>query len=1151
MSVYLGVCAHCGVGKNSPHFRSRPSGRAFEVSDFVLVDSNGLKLPFFENNSSNDRICNVCYRNNLRARGPSLQTPVRPPKKRARTDIPDKPDASTPLQRSNSSTSSVLVVTPKPRNTKRRSICDILQSEDVEMSPSKESSVPRMPGRSESAHRQAEEAAASLPSQVLVSSGWLVTQIMTSPCSNIIDGRICGGKLKPAWNDTKGRNLLLNFGCSSCKAFTCCKVPKKDTARVESDDSVGNFLCSDVLEVLMNFLSGGTEKSYCVARSHDPRRVRRSTYYSIQKLLCSVLEEAKEKSLSDLRKSMLADFESGQRHSWEAALNGAWSHAGWTARQHTFQIRDVHSNRVVCSIVLAKSHYYYTKEEVGGEVVATPVYEGNYIGSSRAMENEAFLMALEQLRADGLLRYLNVIVADGDLGVMATLQGTNDTKHIRLAGDPGHAKKNFFKAMKTVFGAQGKYKGLPYRISNFWMRCVKRAEKVAHGHTQEAADIRYLEFTRLWGYALKHYTSKECLSSCPCNEFFAGKLANQDIDDQDIDAAEGLHDVLENLVENLNNMIDDEEVVLVPECLIGDEDPPDGAKMRYTKKQYLDNSKPKEQLMIRQLEYLMGAAEKTASQVLWALNTCMSENSNSRRLRFCRKDRFFFASYIARSCLSTLLENLGYKNTYELLSEALGLKLSDGVLGAMEKLEQDSKYHSERKKSAKYNLDQQNGKLWKIAHNEDIKEEALEKRKAKVAARKASTYQTAESDGVQPYLGISKGRKNQEELAKLYDKELANRCSMCGKFYSKNGRHTRCSGEMKEAKLKTNKRQEGLKKKFEIGKAHQCENCGMYYSGSHKRCPKRKQKPSDDEGGTLANVSELNEVATVPEVTPFERSSSEDSSKFSDRNVRKRVRFSPSVHDDEQDNADEGEDIDEGEALDEDEALLRGVLFPTEDDIKNRQMDKQELNVLETPNTWTEATTLTYYAFLLQRQALGMENGFISALVYGPQLLLESYQKSVRALKDLLEKVFPHHVIIMLLTRSGNHFFVADLNIGGNSVTIYDSLSRDTLDSKEVRKNYSSRALEALYTYVFGMNCATLTWAMAQNMPQQSNSSDCGIFAMEVARSLVATYKTNEEQGLVLKNDGYSKLKPQNVMKYRRRLRRELQTNVVDLNERP
>lgn len=194
----------------------------------------------------------------------------------------------------------------------------------------------------------------------------------------------------------------------------------------------------------------------------------------------------------------------------------------------------------------------------------------------------------------------------------------------------------------------------------------------------------------------------------------------------------------------------------------------------------------------------------------------------------------------------------------------------------------------------------------------------------------------------------------------MFEKELANRCSLCGKFYAKTGRHTRCS-----VKPKTSKRQEELKRKFEKGEAQQCKKCGLYFSGRHNRGSGTNRKQSE-ESGTMGNGSELNEAGTVPEVIPVENASSEYSSDILDalgNNVRKKVHFSPSVHD--EDPLDAG-NSNQAEQMDEVEALIRGLLFPTDDDIQGLHVDAKELEILEAPETWTESTTLSCFACLLQ-----------------------------------------------------------------------------------------------------------------------------------------------------------------------------------------
>ena len=59
--------------------------------------------------------------------------------------------------------------------------------------------------------------------------------------------------------------------------------------------------------------------------------------------------------------------------------------------------------------------------------------------------------------------------------------------------------------------------------------------------------------------------------------------------------------------------------------------------------------------------------------VLWAMNTCFAENSHFRRLKFLRKDRFYYNSYEARSVLSGMCENLNQIDVIMLVYAQFGL----------------------------------------------------------------------------------------------------------------------------------------------------------------------------------------------------------------------------------------------------------------------------------------------------------------------------------------------------------------------------------------------------------------------------------------------------------------------------------------------
>jgi hypothetical protein len=850
MSIYKGHCAQCGVGRMHSNFKSRPTGRQFDVAKWKLKDISGRKLRYFTLDKRNDRVCNVCFVSNGKLQQPkqdavAMSPTVQPPPRKRRLDLAEAFISQSPASPKPSTTPTI--TTPpsitrieNPRSSRRRKIPRVDDSNIDESIPI---SIPRMPGRSEAAHIVAQEFAAQLPDSITLSSRSWMSSIMSFPCVNEKFGIVCGGHLDPFDFNMSRQKIEVKFVCRKCKAASCFFAYPAGEQKLEyvgPDEKKHKVKEDDMRTVLKILLSGSTQQQYSIMQAGESDKVPKSTFYTIQKVICSVIVRITEDALEEERQSMRREFESGSRTEWQAVCNGAWSHRGWTARHHTFQIRDHAQQTVVCSIVLTKSHYVYEKAGVGEPVVATLVYEGNYVGSSRAMENEAFETALKQLREAGLLKYLKVIVADGDLGIDSMLKKSDDTKHIRIAGDPGHGKKNFFKAMKDVCGASGPYMSFPYRISNFWMRCVKRAEKIVAGHSVEVLTQRQQEFEKLWKHALSHYSRKECPRSCPCNEFYQDGETDQDEFDEMAREAERLLDACENAEQ-------DEMEVVVPEILIGESEKSANGKRRFVPKKFLNNTKPKEKQLLEQLTTLVDVARQNASYVLWALNTCAAEGSNFRRLVFCRKDRFFYASYTARSCLSTLVENYGLEETYKKLTSALDFSESDTDLRVCHDLaKEDEKrtWHSKRKKSVTYNEAQKNAKMWKAGHNFDVKDAAQEKNKLK-----RSSYKTSQSDGVQVYdmFRRKRGRQSQEQLRELFEKNMSNQCRQCGKFYTRNGRHNACSGVWKEHSVASqgeagmqngSQRQDALKIAFEEGDAQQCSRCHLYYKRSHKQCRK-------------------------------------------------------------------------------------------------------------------------------------------------------------------------------------------------------------------------------------------------------------------------------------------------------------------------
>lgn len=1117
MSRYEGLCAQCGVGRNDKNFASRPQGRELKESEWLLEDARGQRLPFFFKDESNNRVCDACYLRNWkckqRPRAKVMATPA-PPRKR----LVDVVTPVTPVH--HSSVSSVASVTPlsvsivkKPRSTKQRCLPVLEQSHshsDFDLPPS----TPRMPGRSEAAHQLAQTFAADLPGVISFSALSWVSVIMASPCSRMIRGSICGGHLNPFAKSVSRNKVSLSFVCALCGASSTFVGHVSTGAAVEleclgANDEKVKVRFDDLRTVLKVLLSGATQQQYSIMNSGDASRVPKSTFYTTQRLICPAVVRVLEESLLQVRVQMAEDFQNGVRAEWHAVVNGAWSHRGWVARHHTFQVRDHDTGLVVCSVVLVKSHYVYSKSGVGEDVVATAVFEGNYVGSSRAMENEALEIALGQLREAGLLPFLRTVAADGDLGIDIVLRQGEDTKHIRVAGDPGHAKKNFFKAMKTVCGETGKYMAFPYRISNFWMRCIKRAEKEVKGHTPEAVARRKEVFEELWKDALPHYCRKQCPVSCPCNEFYQLDVPESQLLESTAAALE--------LMEAASNAEGDELDVIVPEVIRGEEGGTavsSNAKVRFAEKLILSTGNAKEKQLISQLEVLMQTASENASFVLWALNTCAAEGANNRRLVFCRKDRFFYASYTARSCLSTLVDNYGLEETYKRLTAALKFPSNvadDAVARDLAVLDEGRKWHAKRKKSVAFNEAQKNAKMWKASHNVEVREAAADKNKRKKA--KASTYKTSKSDGPQLFDAFrrTRGQRSQKDLRELHGKGLASQCQFCGKFYALKGKHNSCSGVWKEHGLPKEKKAASRKGR------------------SRKRV---EQRVSDD------SFEEEKEGAA----------DAEESRPTPAKKGRKKKELSPDIEDLEENKADEQFE------WDVEELMLRSLVIPSNEDVEAMQVDEDELKNV-TSSKVVEAAQVSMFVSLLQHQVCvpKEEMNCFPVFFFGPVLFNSFREREAQAVKDLFKDFFPAKVLCIVMNARSDHFVVLEASWFESQIVLYDSLLSDKALEGSVsaedyfRSKFNMSVAQRFFT-ALDMDFSSRKWLFAQEMPQQNNGVDCGIFAMEILRihARASVCEDLQEKARMLAE--YKQIVPTKTRKYRARIAEELQTKKIDIH---
>jgi hypothetical protein len=115
---------------------------------------------------------------------------------------------------------------------------------------------------------------------------------------------------------------------------------------------------------------------------------------------------------------------------------------------------------------------------------------------------------------------LETLALDGDSALPGLLAARPDAQHLMRAGDPGHLKKNFIRALKKLFGQKKVFKGMGEKFGRFYMWSAKNAIALFPGNflDPQVRENRRTEFKKRFGHCLDHYTNKECLPTCPCHE---------------------------------------------------------------------------------------------------------------------------------------------------------------------------------------------------------------------------------------------------------------------------------------------------------------------------------------------------------------------------------------------------------------------------------------------------------------------------------------------------------------------------------------------------------------------------------------------------------------------------------------------------------
>jgi hypothetical protein len=323
--------------------------------------------------------------------------------------------------------------------------------------------------------------------------------------------------------------------------------------------------------------------------------------------------------------------------------DGAWSHPGFTAGQHDWVLMNAADKKAIFSIPLHRSHIFKGKV----------VHQGNYDdGSSKGMEGYALDIAIKKLQASGLAALIAGWVGDQDSSVLKQLRQCSAAQRWEVHLDPGHAKKNMYKALDSLFGEKQEFAGLATRILVFIMRLTKRAEKE---HAQNVADMRR-QFLQWLDCVVPHYT-QTCGSHCPHHQ--------RDGDDS------------EQIVDSTS-----------------------------TSKTYLNPDI--HAIKIAALQSLIDRMKQSARYFIHGFNTCNVERYHRERLKLTPKLFEFWKTWAPRCALNQLFHNYGYAETHrlvlakldELPSWSLDIEPGNQYMAAMDR---ERAYHSARKSMPTYN----------------------------------------------------------------------------------------------------------------------------------------------------------------------------------------------------------------------------------------------------------------------------------------------------------------------------------------------------------------------------------------------------------------------------------------------------------------
>jgi len=385
--------------------------------------------------------------------------------------------------------------------------------------------------------------------------------------------------------------------------------------------------------------------------SLNSNSLSKATWYSLTQHVWKAIETVKADRETAYTEQLLAI-----NQPIVVVADGAWSHRGFTAGQHDWVLLNAADKKAIFSIPLHRSRI------CKGKVV----HQGNYDdGSSKGMEGYALDIAIKKLQGSGLVALITGWVGDQDSSLLKQLRECPAAERWEVHLDPGHAKKNLYKALDELFGEKKEFEGLASRISVFIMRLTKRAEKE---HAQNVVDMRR-QFLQWLGCVVPHYTMS-CGADCPHHQ----------------------------------RDVDDSEQTATPAGAAPDTAP--AAAADATSKRYLHPGRHAAKITV--LLSLMERMKQSARYFIHGQNTCSVERYHRERLKVTPKLFEFWKTWAPRCALNQLLHNYGYAETHRMVLaklDELPLWSLDIVPGNQHvaAMDRERGYHARRKSDPIYN----------------------------------------------------------------------------------------------------------------------------------------------------------------------------------------------------------------------------------------------------------------------------------------------------------------------------------------------------------------------------------------------------------------------------------------------------------------